>query len=221
VRLEWTSAYKLRSDLFFRSVGFTRKFWSGLFLYSAIFSPIIIGGERALAENSGTALSNDQDVMRLDARGGFAIPSPGFSAGVTALWTVLPSESFGLALDGALHQLDAEDAKMSTRALDVVWEHSIGFFEGFHALRIRAGAGAVRVHRTMDNRIALLRGKSADRVRWAPHISGSVALDFPIADLMWVRFGVWTERAILKDTPTQGGVFVGWVIGGQWLGIGD
>ena len=78
-----------------------------------------------------------------------------------------------------------------------------------------------RVHRTMEERLARLESKSSDRSKWAPHISGSVAFDFPVADLMWFRIGVRRERAVLKETPTQGSLFAGWVAGGQWLNIGQ
>ncbi len=175
----------------------------------------------AQAEIPGTALSNERDVLRLDLRGAYAFPSPGVGAGVTALWTVRPATAFGLSADGSMHDLDSENAKLSTRSLDLVLEHSFALLEGFHALRIRAGAGAVRVHRTMEDRIAAIYSKPADRLKWALHVSGSVALDFPVADLMWLRLGISRERAILKETPAQGGFFIGLVAGGQWFHIGD
>ena len=175
----------------------------------------------AKAEIPGTALSNERDALRLDLRGAYAFPSPGVGAGATVLWTVRPANAFGLATDGNMHDLDAEDAKISTRSLDLVWEHSVAMMAGFHALRLRLGAGVSRVHRTMDHRIADMSGKSAERLKWAPHIGGSVAFDFPVADLMWFRLGVSRERAILKETPTQGSIFIGWVAGGQWINIGE
>ena len=187
----------------------------------ACFLILVLTSAALRAEMPGTALSNDRDVLRLDVRGGYAFPSPGVSGGVTALWTPRPANAFGLSAESSLHELTTEDAKLMTRSLDLVWEHSTAMLEGFHALRICLGAGVSRVRRTMDERLARMESKASDRSKWAPHISGSLAFDFPVADLMWFRLGVRRERAILKETPAQGSFFVGWVAGGQWLNIGQ
>ena len=169
----------------------------------------------------GTALSNSRDLLRLDILGGLAAPSPGISAGVGALWTARPADAFGISLDTSMHNDFADDTKLFTRAYDLVWEHSWSLLGGFHALRIRGGAGAAHVQRTMDERVAREKGRDPDQITLAGHVSGSVALDLPIADLIWVRLGARTEKALLRDAPVQGGVFVAGVFGGQWLGIGD
>ena len=173
------------------------------------------------AEIPGTALSNDRDVLRLDVRGGLASPLPGINTGGAILWTFKPADAMGFATDMSMHVVDNNDTKLTTRSHDFVWEHSLPLFQGYHALRVRGGLGAVQVHRVLDSQLAREKGTTADRLTWAPHISGSVAIDFPIADIMWIRLGVWSEKAILKETPNQGGLFAGWAMGGQWLGIGD
>jgi hypothetical protein len=173
------------------------------------------------AEIPGTALSNNRDLTRFALRGGVASPGAGVSGGGTALWTFRRSEAIGLSSNLAMHSISGDKSRLTTLSHDVVWEHSIALLEGFHAFRLSGGLGAARVHRTMDETTARENGKSTDKLTWATHAFGSAAIDFPVADLMWLRIGAWSEKAFLKSVPTQGGVFAAWVFGGQWLGIGD
>ena len=175
----------------------------------------------ALAEIPGTALSNDRDLIRFDLRGGFASPGSGVSGGGTVLWTFRRADAIGFSSNLSLHSISGDKSRLTTLSHDLVWEHSTALLQGFHALRLRGGLGAVRVNRTMDELTAAEKGKSTDKQAWAAHASGSAAIDFPVADLMWFRGGVWSEKAFLKDIPLQGGIFAAWVFGGQWLGIGD
>ena len=175
----------------------------------------------ALAEIPGTALSNDRDLTRFDLRVGMTSPSVGVSGGGTALWTFKRAEAVGLSSNLALQSRSGDKSRLTTWSHDVVWEHSVALFEGFHAFRLRGGLGAARVQRTMDEVTAREKGQSTNKVAWATHASGSVAIDFPMADLMWVRVGAWGDTVFLKSVPSQGGIFAAWVFGGQWLGIGD
>jgi hypothetical protein len=93
--------------------------------------------------------------------------------------------------------------------------------EGFHFIRARIGAGAALVTESMDRSVAASRGEKTRKQRWAPHISAALALDLPIADLVWARVGLWGEKAHLAALPWQGGVIAGVVVGGPWLGLGD
>jgi hypothetical protein len=181
----------------------------------------VLWATESLAEIPGTALSNDRDLIRFDLTGGVASPGAGVSGGGTGLWTIKRTEAIGLSSNFALHSISGDKSRLTTISHDVVWEHSIALFEGFHAFRLRGGLGAARVHRTMDQVKAREQGQSTDKVAWAPHASASAALDFPMADLMWLRIGVWGGQAFLKEIPAQSGIFASWVFGGQWVGIGD
>jgi hypothetical protein len=175
----------------------------------------------ARAEIPGTARSNERDILRFDLNGGLATPSPGLAGGGTVLWTLRPAHAVGLSANVSFHELVSQDAKLISQAYDLVWEHSIALFEGYHAVRVRGGLGASRLQRSSHGPFLRAQDKNDGRSVWAGHGLVSIGFDVPFADLMWVRLGVWGERAFLTGVPNQGGIFVGWVFGGQWLGIGD
>ena len=179
------------------------------------------GGPLIAAESRGTALANSRDILRVDVHGGPAVPSPGLSGGASVLWTGWPAQSVGVSVGGAMHQLEREDAKLVTRYCDAIVERSISLMDGYHALRLRVGLGASRIRRTMDDQVASRRGEDADHEAWGTHVTAGAAFDVPVADLMWARVGIFSEKTFLDRTPVQGGLYFGWVWGGQWFGIGD
>ena len=179
----------------------------------------VLWATATMAEIPGTALSNDRDLARFDLRGGTASPGAGVSVGGTALWTFRRAKAIGIASNLSYHRISSDKSKLTTLSHDIVWEHSIALFQGFHAFRLRGGLGASRVHRTVED--SMSKGDTTDSLAWAAHASAAAAFDLPLADLMWLRVGLWSERAFLRNTPTQGGVFAAWVLGGQWIGIGD
>ncbi len=185
------------------------------------FALMFFAQSTVFAEIPGTARSNERDVVRLDAGLGLSSPSPGLSAGISALRTFKPAHAFGLALNFSHHNLSEEYKRINTQAYDLIWEYSLALFEGFHALRLRGGMGAANSLLKKQADPLGHRAAGDGRHVWLGHAMASVAFDIPQADLMWMRCGIWGQRAFSKDFPFQVGVFVGWVLGGQWVGVGD
>ncbi len=158
---------------------------------------------------------------RFDLHGGLGSPAPGAILGLSGLIKVSSAHALGLGSDLAIHELEGTDSKLMTRSHDVVYERSMPLLEGFHFIRARIGAGAALVTESMDRSVAASKGEKTRKQRWAPHISAALALDLPIADLVWARVGLWGEKAHLPALPWQGGVIAGVVVGGPWLGLGD
>jgi hypothetical protein len=173
------------------------------------------------AETSGTALSNERDVMRFDAMGGLSSPLPGAGGSMSGLWTLFPADAVGGCLMSSMHSLDSQDAQITDQSFDFVYEHSIAIWSKFHALRLRFGSGFTRIHRTMDQMVAKSKDQEADRLKWAGNTLISVAWDAPIADLIWFRTALYTQKTFDSDTPQNFGLFAGISWGGQWFNIGD
>ena len=158
---------------------------------------------------------------RFDLRGGIGSPAPGASLGLSGLMKISTANSVGFSSDIAFHDLEASDSKLTTRSHDFLYERSIPVLEGFHFIRARIGAGAALVTESMDPSVASAKGLRTRHERWAPHFMTAVAMDVPVADLVWSRVGIWGEKAHLARIPWQGGIFAGVVVGGPWLGLGD
>jgi hypothetical protein len=184
--------------------------WRGVFLGSAL--SIV-----TMAPNLQSAPLD----FRADIHGGLASPAPGFGLGLSGVVMLSSQNGLGLSTHVAAHDLASSDTTLTTRSHDLFFERSISFWGGFHFIRGRVGAGASWVKESMDASVAAQRGARDDKERWAPHVESSVVMDFPVADLVWVRTGFWGEKALLKGLPTQWGGVVGIVVGGPWFGFGD
>jgi hypothetical protein len=185
------------------------------------FTLIFFAQGAVFADIPGTARSNERDVLRVDLGVGLSSPAPGMSAGVSVLRTFKPAHAFGLALSVSHHSPTQHYAKVNTQAYDFVWEYSQALFEGFHALRLRGGLGASNSYVAKYSEALGHKDDEQGHHVWLGHVIASVAFDAPQADLMWIRYGIWVQRPLSKDFPFQAGIFVGWVFGGQWIGIGD
>ena len=166
-------------------------------------------------------LTDADDIVRFDLLGGLATPSPGVFGQGSLLWTSRPQDAFGLAFGVAKHEMVTENAKFSAEHVDGVWEHTWPLLGGYHALRLRGGIGLARAHRAMDKNVATSMGDDPSRIYWGAHASASLALDVPVADLIWVRAGCQTQKVFLERTPTQLALVGGLSWGGQWFGMGD
>ena len=173
------------------------------------------------AEIPGTARSNERDILRLDASLATASPAPGVGFGATVLRTFRPAHAYGLAVNVLHHGPTEHYDRVNTQAYDAVWEYSLALLEGFHALRIRGGLGVANSYIDKDNKPLVHKDEVATRHVWCAHMLASLAIDMPIADLMWFRAGLGAQKAFAKDAPVQSAVFLGVVFGGQWIGVGD
>jgi len=170
---------------------------------------------------AGNILNDDDDLLRMDITGGLANPSPGITGGGSVLWTKYQADALGVAAAYSRHELVVENAKLSQIYLDFVWEHSIPLWGGYYGLRLRGASGLARSHRTMDRNAAAQSNEKASRIGWGLHLASRIALDFPLADLMWGRIGVEIQKNFAPKNPTLTAIVGGVAWGGQWFGIGD
>jgi hypothetical protein len=170
---------------------------------------------------AGTVTAGDEDILRLDLFGGLANPSPGVMGGGSILWTKYSADAFGVSAGYSRHELVTQNSKLAQIYLDLVWEHSIALWDGYYALRLRGSMGGARSHREMDRNVAVERGDTSSQTSFGAHIASSIALDLPVADLMWGRIGIDIQRNFSPGNPTIMTVLGGLCWGGQWLGVGD
>ena len=150
------------------------------------------------AEIPGTARSNERDVLRLDLSVASASPAPGVGLGLSALRTIRPAHAYGLAVNVSHHGPTQDYDRVNTQAYDLVWEYSLALFEGFHALRLRGGLGIANSYFNKDDESLGHKAARNQGHIWYGHTAASVALDFPIADLMWFRGGLGAQHAFAK-----------------------
>ena len=189
-------------------------------LILAFFSCMII--DLAFSPSlAGNIVSDDRDILRFDITGGLANPSPGMMVGGSVLWTKYKADAIGLAAGYSRHELVADNAKLSQIYLNFVWERSIPLWGGYHGLRVRGASGLARSDRAMDRDVAERLGDQASRIAWGLHVAAGIGLDFPLADLVWGRFGLEIQKNSAPKNPTFAAILGGVAWGGQWFGIGD
>lgn len=190
------------------------------FLGSAFFCGLLWGCLQGLAVG-GNVLTDEDDILRIDASAGLANPSPGIIARTSVLWTKYPAEAFGVAAGYSQHELVVENANLSQVYVSMIWEHSTPIWDGYYALRSRGGLGMARSHRTMDRDAALKASQKMSRIDLGLHLAAGIGLDVPLADLIWGRLALEVQRSFTPGSHTLSALVGGVAWGGQWFGIGD
>ena len=167
------------------------------------------------------AASSPGPNTRFSLSGGVASPAPGLGLEISGAYDLSQQSAVGLRLSAVRANAGESGSRQDLRAHDVFYERSLAFLDGYYFIRGRLFAGVVHIDERLSASEVAGTGRPATRKVWAPDFGGEVLLDVPLADLVWLRSSVWSSRAIVAGSLMLGGVSVGLVFGGGWLGIGD
>lgn len=158
------------------------------------------------------------EVPTLEILGGLSSPAPGISGNVGLCWRMWRRGCVGGSIFGSRNEITKDDVTINSTYFTGSVEHAFALSDDYHLLWINGVAGLGYYRRKMNDSA---KPEDESWTKIAPSVGAGMGFELPLADLIGMRFGVLTRKALISGSSTQVAFVAGFRVGSEWLGFGE